>query len=434
MAEKKKGINSKRKIILLGISVILLIAISIVYSLIGYKFFMRGAFIAETNKNIAERGHLISETHVTTLTKDQVNDFLPEQNKLEGNISDVPKYDIDLYKIVYTSDYNGKVVNLSGMIMIPKRADKITQLQYHHGSLYPYPAESGWGSEDAPSLYDGKAPHAPKSNYETRMYGNMLASNGYLVSMPDYAGYGIASNLEHPYSVNPELAKESVDMILATREFAKKHSIDLNEKVGLYGWSEGGAVSTATQKLIESKYNDKIKVLANAEMSGPLRVADTFKYALIFMPLLSEEMNTESLDYLAWVYYAYNKFSNHPVANELIFDIPVKNDLDVLNKRKTNITKEVFKNLDKETYQHMLNQALKSDLVVGWKPKAPIFVHHGDNDELVPYDNNAEVAVNTYNKNGGKATLVKYPGHTHISLGALYIKNIIDEFNSLESK
>lgn len=379
-----------------------------------------------------QRGQLLQSEFVVSISKDNINKYFPERKTMQGNIDDVPKYDIDLYKITYSSVHDGKSVKLSGLVVVPKKQGELYHLQYHHGTLYPYPAKDGWGSLDVPSLYQGDFPKTHKASYETRLNGNYLGSYGYLVSLPDYAGYGVSENLEHPYSVNPQLAQQSVDMILATQAFAKKQQLPLKQGTFLSGWSEGGAISVATQKLIEQDYAKRIKLLANAPMSGMLNTAglgEGFKHA----PTITQDLG-EGMDFLAWTYYAYNKFSDNPIATDKIFKMPVNNQLDILKNRPSSKPSEVFKPLADKDLQHLITQAKNSNLASGWSPVAPLFIHHGTADTTVPFANNPEVALAYYKKHGGNASLTKYEGHEHETLGLLQMKNMLADFEAVKNQ
>jgi len=182
-------------------------------------------------KDLDERGILVSHEFIKTIPNENINALFPEKNQYKGDISKLPKYDIDLFRITYSSIHAGKIVQLSGLIVVPKKEGALSHLQYHHGTLLPYPYGHGEGNLDAPSLYDGNAPKTEDAHYEARLFGNYLGSYGYLVSFPDYSGYAISQHLEHPYSVNTMLAEQSADMILATRAFCKAQNIALNQKL-----------------------------------------------------------------------------------------------------------------------------------------------------------------------------------------------------------
>ncbi len=387
--------------------------------------------LSACNKNTItsiKRGQLLSSKFITTISKDDINSYFPESKVMQGDITNIPKYDIDLYKITYGSIYKNSLVKLSGLVLVPKKEGKYTHLQYHHGTLIPYRTKDGSGSLGTPSFYKGTNPQYNKY-YETRLYGNYLASYGYLVSIPDYSGYGVSSDLEHPYSVNPQLAKESVDMILATQEFSKNKHLSLNKKMYLVGWSEGAAASVATQRLIEKKYINQIKVWANASISGLLNIKGN-KNLFLSLPLLPIDLK-ENINFLLWSFYSYNKFGSNPLASDKLFKIPVYDEVDIFFNEHSSISSEVFKVLDEDARKYMIKQIEKNDLL-DWSPISPLFVYHGTDDETVPYKNNAEVAVKYYNAQGGNAILKKYENYGHTSLLLVQIQDMIVEFEKIE--
>ena len=82
---------------------------------------------------------------IKTITSDEINGLFPETDENEGDISNSPEYDIDLYRINYTSIFLYDIVTLSGLIVVPQKTGPLSHMQYHHGTLYPYtdiPGES----------------------------------------------------------------------------------------------------------------------------------------------------------------------------------------------------------------------------------------------------------------------------------------------------
>jgi len=373
------------------------------------------------------RGALVSQTFLKTILSENINSLFPEKNQHEGDIRQLPKYDIDLYKIVYASIHAGELVHLSGLIVVPKKEGSLSHLQYHHGTMLPYPYGHGEGSLDAPSLYDGNEPKTAEAQYETRLFGNYLGSYGYLMSFPDYAGYAVSEHLEHPYSVNTMLAEQSVDMILAAKAFCQANEIPLNNKLFLAGWSEGGAACVATQKLIEAEYSDQITLTANAPLAGFYYTLPLVKQFLNFTPFLFKDYG-EDLDVLIWTSYTINKYSSAPLPTNKLFKYPVNNQMDVLKNRPNSRPRKLYKWLGRKSKKHILQQFEAQCLHNGWTPAAPIFVHHGTNDDIVYYDKNVEIMVNNLNKPTGKVVLRKYKGHDHYSLAFLYLLSIVEDF------
>ncbi|MDG0970498.1 MAG: hypothetical protein P8O06_11730 [Porticoccaceae bacterium] len=142
--------------------------------------------------------------------------------------------------------------------------------------MLPYPYAKGEGSLDAPPLYLGGYPQADKAHYETRLFGNYLGSAGFLVSLPDYIGYGVSNRHEHPYSVNDRLAEQSVDMLTATQSFAENLKLGLTNELYLSGWSEGAAASLAAQKLIENSTTDTDDSSYEISISANFALADFY--------------------------------------------------------------------------------------------------------------------------------------------------------------
>jgi len=197
------------------------------------------------------RGKLMGYEKVETITSANVRLLNPNHET-----DQYARNDIDVYRIYYGSLYNRKQkVVLSGLIAFPKSEKSLIFYQYHHGTLLPIPFEMGMVATDAPSLFRFETKYRNGAFDQVRALGIMPASYGYFVSMPDYAGYPISRDLEHPYNVGTELAESSIDMLIAAREFAAKMGITLSREVYLTGWSEGAGAAYHVLKLIEQDYN-----------------------------------------------------------------------------------------------------------------------------------------------------------------------------------
>jgi hypothetical protein len=110
-----------------------------------------------------------------------------------------------------------------------------------------------------------------------------------------------------------------------------------------------------------------------------------------------------------------------------IFKIPVDNQLDLLRNRTTSRPAKVIQYFIKDKSK-LISKFAQNDLSDGWKPIAPVYIHHGTEDDIVYYFHNPEPTVKNLNKLGGNVTLVKYEGHDHYSLAKLYLLNMIEEF------
>jgi hypothetical protein len=378
------------------------------------------------------RGKLIDYELVNKISSKDINKLFPENDEIQGDISKLPTFDIDLYRISYTSVFLDEIVILSGLIIVPNKDGPIRHLQYHHGTLLPYPYVNGEGSLDAPSLYSGGYPQTKNAHYETRLFGNYLGSAGFLVSMPDYIGYGVSSGYEHPYSVNDRLAEQSVDMLIATQSFAEKLKLEVTDELYLSGWSEGAAASLATQKLIENGATDtddssyEISISANFALAG---FYNTELYSKLFLGLSPLDYSDwgGDLDVLLWALYAINAYTDdQPLDISSFLKIPAKNQLDVLKNRTTSTPAEIYRYFiaDKTS---LLSKFAKNDLSAGWAPKARLYIHHGTADDIVYYPFNAELTAENLYDEGGLTTLVRYDGHDHYSPAKLFLLDMIRE-------
>jgi len=256
-----------------------------------------------------------------------------------------------------------------------------------------------------------------------------------LVSLPDYVGYGISDHLEHPYSVNDRLAEQSVDMILATQAFAKEVGIELANGTYLSGWSEGAAAGLATQKLIEQEYQgsevnaDNIYIAGNFALAG---FYNTVLYSKLFTGLFPLDHSDwgEDLDILLWTLYTINKYSDdQPLDSTSLFKIPAANQLDVLKNRQTSVPAEItpFTISDKN---RLISKFAKNSLSNDWTPKAPIYIHHGTEDDIVYYPFNTELTVQNLKEKGGNVTLIKYQDHDHYTPAKLFLLDMLEILNT----
>ena len=198
--------------------------------------FMLGCKKNNPDPPTAPRGTLLSIEKAGTLTPDQLNAL-----DTEHDMSPLMKYTIDFYSVTYSSIYKGESILLSGLIIIPRTDDTLSLLQYHHGTLLPESSIKG-GIQNAPSNFRGEIVSTKTNFYEVRMLCCVAASHGYIVSAPDYAGLGIAEQVNHPYTMQQELAESSVDMIKATSQFIADQNISWTTKLFLTGWSEGAGI------------------------------------------------------------------------------------------------------------------------------------------------------------------------------------------------
>lgn len=151
--------------------------------------------------------------------------------------------DVDVAAITYTTTGpDGASVTASGVVAMPAGTTSYDHLlSIQHGTL---------DMEEAPSL-------------QLFYYEMMPVVSGHVVVMADYLGYGASqtADRQHPYLHARLTGTACADMIEAAREYLRSKSIaEENDALELFGYSQGGQATVATQLELESRgWTDRIR-------------------------------------------------------------------------------------------------------------------------------------------------------------------------------
>jgi len=376
------------------------------------------------------RGKLMGYEKVETITAENVKLLNPNHQTDQYAVND-----IEVYRIYYGSLYNRKQkVVLSGLIAFPKSDKPMIFYQYHHGTLLPIPFEMGMGATDAPSLFRFETKYQKGAFDQVRALGIMPASYGYFVSMPDYAGYSISRNLDHPYNVGIELAESSIDMLIAARSFAVKMGLSTSREVYLTGWSEGAGAAYHVLKLIEQDYSKTIIPGAITILAGAYTMTDLTTY-------LANQKEPDEAEIYNWTLYSYLRFSDVNYTGIPIWKYPVGDQIEALiipsKKPKEIYYPEFLKMLNfnypddsiPQKYLPIRKLFSSDNICCNWIPKSPVYFHTGDKDGIVP-DFNSRVAYKYLTENNAKTRLYIYKGDDHFTVVPKYFMNLVKEIDS----
>jgi poly(3-hydroxybutyrate) depolymerase len=112
------------------------------------------------------------------------------------------------------------------------------------------------------------------NNQEGSLTAAMFAAQGYIVVAPNYLGYDLSSLSYHPYLNAEAQAVDMVDGLRAANSYLKASGLGTpSAKLFVTGYSEGGHVAMATQKVLERDYANEFTVTAAAPMSGPYNLS-----------------------------------------------------------------------------------------------------------------------------------------------------------------
>jgi len=291
--------------------------------------------------------------------------------------------------VLYRSvDQHGDSLTVSGRLMVPQdTTPKGIVLLPHYTIFCNDEAPSNHPTHDAVTLRDR-----------------------YVVLQPDYVGYGVTVDRVHPYLYGNVAARNTVDLYIAMLPVLDSMALRIPlDSVYIVGYSQGGATALWTLKLIEEEYADRIHVIKCFAGGGPYDVATTYdetllsgRYAIpMNIPILllgtsvaydldlqQDYFFTPAMKraYAKWIapknvkpMDIYFRMLNHRLRHWLT---PQAMDKSLPQ------TQRLYEGLMRSSLVHYPIMAEDTDSIVPtWTPKAPLYVFHSTNDDIVPFRN-----------------------------------------------
>lgn len=339
------------------------------------------------------RGRLLSVQQISSWDSLRLDSLIQEINPFI-NLFFAKKYDVDLYKATYsTISWDGSQTVASGAIAIPRgrrgeSVDPAPLVGYSHGTTLH--------KEGVPSRGTGEV-----------AIGLLMATDGYMVTMPDYLGLGDSPGF-HPYSHAKSEATAVVDFLRAGREMAELEKTSLNDKVFLVGYSQGGHATMAAQREIELYHSDELSLRGSAPMAGPYDISGVQEqYLLSFDPYPTP-------GYLPFILYSYSMVYDYLPDPVTVLKPPYDSIVDAnmdqittmgqLNNLCNPVPRNMILDSVMNAYENDPNHPLKialrdNDLYLGWVPQSPLNMYYCEGDDQVSYEN-AIVAYNEFRNVG----------------------------------
>ena len=340
-----------------------------------------------------------------------------------SDLSDPPK-NVEAYKIKYkTTDLDGSEIEASGVVFVPQGDAEMPIVSYQHGTISD--------NDNAPSNIESLG------NDEYTIMA-VFSSFGFVVSMPDYIGYGASIASEHPYEHGNSLGSTSYGMLKATKEFLTNEEVKANNKLFLLGYSEGGYATLALQKHLENK--------GDLSITHSLPGAGAYNKTEFSKNILNQDIELPHMANYLWVLYTYNRiyknlrrpWSDYVVSPyaEVLTNINSKDITQInLDEFETNpqklFTADFLKNLNDETDEAFLSALSDNDLL-DWTPIAPITFYHGSEDQFV-YPLNSISASAALKEKGANVTYVSLEGKNHFTGSIEYFKRVRIKINKILS-
>ena len=364
----------------------------------------------------ALRGELIECTPNGSFSKQEIISRITE---FDGN--EIAQYGVSLHVIVYNTEYLGKSINASGLLILPENLDTVRLIMYCHGTEVP---SKLFGVEKiTPSLYKGDK----ETHREVRNMGLGLASAGYVVFIPDYIGYGQTLGKDHPYLYYPEMFKSNFDGLLAVKSFISQKGLFYDNRLFLAGWSQGAGAALSAHKYIQEGYAAQFTVVATSGLAGPYNFERT-----AVETLKKKDEDVTILPLISWGIYSLNKFSpiRRPTDQLYCFDVfDQMSSLVLPSDKPSGVFHGVFLSrlldgTDTEFLQELQNNSFHK----GWTPTGKVFLHHGNADRVVPYYNSEDAFEGLF-ATGGNITFYIYPNGDHDTDLGNFILKTRNDFN-----
>lgn len=304
------------------------------------------------------------------------------------------------YTLAYRShDVVGEEVWLSGWIAVPTASNGGPSNADHVllSTHYTMCKNSEVPSQTSP--YDG--------------FTFDLSSNKPVMIEPDYLGYGITNDREHPYCAPAIMAEESVDMLFAAHELLNDLH-QMNCATGHFptygiGYSQGGAIILACQKYVEMSpkiteaQRKAINWIRTCCGAGPYNsLATISQYYVqntlsmpVAAPLLVMGMVAAYPDIFGDIRaedYFSDAFNEAKIVDKVRSTDYTIDELNDMISKACGATMQGMLSTEaldtnSDLTQHLLQALGESDLTRDWSPKADIWFFHNTDDDVVPYLN-----------------------------------------------
>jgi hypothetical protein len=317
-----------------------------------------------------------------------------------AGVSITPQYGVQTYKLVYeTIDPLGGRTIASGALILPQNfTGALPVVSYQHGTL----------------ALTNAAPSSMDVTGEVSV-GIAFASTGYAALVPDYLGLGASPGL-HPYHHARSEATAAIDFLRAAKSFCAAHSVALNDKLFLLGYSQGGHATMALLRELEKYHTNEFTVTACAPMAGAYDLS-----GVTVSNFLSGTVAPNPY-YFLYLLAAYQKvYHLAPKLSDLLaapYDTTLPPLLDgahdgsqlnlALPADPVQILKLAYLAAFRSNPRHPLRLALAENDVYRWRPRAPLRLYHcaADQDVIIA---NSDVALASFHALGASQVVLIDP-------------------------
>ncbi len=349
------------------------------------------------------------KTYLSSLVKLGLEPMVNQYPELQPLI-DQMKHSISVYTISYLTTFKGEYVTASGLVAVPTTSGiQFPVMSFQNGTNTLHSM--------APSL---------NPDYELYLMLEFVASTGFIVSVPDYLGFGESADMFHPYLDKESTVQTVTDMLRAVKELVNNHlNTEMSDDLYITGYSQGGWATMQLQKAIETQYSTEFNLKASACGAGP--------YDLNFINNYVLEQTTYPMPYfLGYVFNSYINLGLITTPPADVFNAPydtlittlydgTRSGEEINAELTTNVadlfTEDYRNNADTDEKFASIINSMSDNSISAWNAVTPMMILHGTADEFVP----PQVSLNIYQDfltkgvSPDKVIYVPPSGETHTS-------------------
>jgi pimeloyl-ACP methyl ester carboxylesterase len=386
---------------------------SIIYLFIAF-FATVSLNSCDTKKSDPEKPaneYLISSEVKSTITAQQaLGIFTTLSPDAAVGLSFIIKSDVEVREMVYKTTYNKQTIQASGLVCLPKLPGNYPILSFQNGTNTEF--------NMAPS---------DTVNYDLYAIIESIASMGFIVTIPDYIGFGVSKQLPHPYLQAESTVQSILDLIRAAKELGadELETTKPTKDLFIFGYSQGGWATMEVQKKIETSYATEFNLKASSCGAGP--------YSIEYLnSTILSQTEYPTPYFLAYVLNSYIKtgeinkplsdFFNEPYATRIPGLFDGTHSGGEINSQLTSVLPDLFTasyrtGFDANAIFAGVKSAFRANSIEAWNTVTPTRLYHGENDEVIPISMSQKMLADFKTKGvpDSKIELKRIPGADHTS-------------------
>jgi hypothetical protein len=324
------------------------------------------------------------------------------------------------FRVEYrTVDPNGAPTTASSLVAVPDTTPRgrLRLVSWQHGTTA-----------------DKAAAASVSADSSDRAAAYFFAGAGHVVSAPDYLGLGVGPGT-HPYNHHDSAVTASVDALRATRSVPELVDRELDPRVLISGFSQGGPASMALGRALHSGA-EPFQVGALAPIAGPYDFTGSVAVA-------ASGGIAHATGYLGYLTVAWNRL--HHLYDDPVeaFRPPYDRSIEALFDG-THPFEEIGPKLPAtpaelltpgflDQLQHptgaLRDELNAADATCDWAPSLPVRIYHAAGDLDVPVAN-AEFCRRALAERGAAAEVVQLGDVEHGESMGVALPLVLDQFTA----